>query len=247
MTDDEAFIRAIVNAPADDAPRLVYADWLDERDDPRGAYLREEVRFARSMSTHGIVREQQQNLDPLWVARISRPPLGVCCHHINFFEHDPRLARPSLTIPLLDMIEGRLGVALPAEYRAFLLSTNGGVPEPGVFARADGEWAAVGHFHTIWLEMDGASDYAKHDFLEQHALFVDDPPWSDGRNHDMIEIGYCDFGDRGSLCLAWRGPWAGRVFQIDRSFEMPEPVLEIADTLSVFLSMIQRPGMDDDE
>ena len=28
MTDDEAFIRAIVAAPADDAPRLVYADWL---------------------------------------------------------------------------------------------------------------------------------------------------------------------------------------------------------------------------
>jgi uncharacterized protein (TIGR02996 family) len=31
MTDDEAFVRAIVAAPADDAPRLVYADWLDER------------------------------------------------------------------------------------------------------------------------------------------------------------------------------------------------------------------------
>lgn len=46
--DDEAFIRAIVDAPCDDAPRLIYADWLDERDDPRGAYLRAEVEFAAS-------------------------------------------------------------------------------------------------------------------------------------------------------------------------------------------------------
>ena len=31
MTDEDALIRAIIAAPADDAPRLVYADWLDER------------------------------------------------------------------------------------------------------------------------------------------------------------------------------------------------------------------------
>jgi uncharacterized protein (TIGR02996 family) len=37
VTDDEAFIGAIVDAPGDDAPRLVYADWLDERGDPRFA------------------------------------------------------------------------------------------------------------------------------------------------------------------------------------------------------------------
>ena len=42
MTEDEAFIRAIVDSPGDDTPRLVYADWLDDRADPRGAYLRAE-------------------------------------------------------------------------------------------------------------------------------------------------------------------------------------------------------------
>jgi uncharacterized protein (TIGR02996 family) len=39
MTEDEAFIRAVVDRPGDDTARLVYADWLDERSDPRGAYL----------------------------------------------------------------------------------------------------------------------------------------------------------------------------------------------------------------
>ena len=31
MTEDEAFIRTIVDHPGDDTPRLVYADWLDDR------------------------------------------------------------------------------------------------------------------------------------------------------------------------------------------------------------------------
>jgi uncharacterized protein (TIGR02996 family) len=34
MTDRDALIAAIAAAPADDLPRLVYADWLDENGDP---------------------------------------------------------------------------------------------------------------------------------------------------------------------------------------------------------------------
>ena len=41
MTDREALYRAILDAPDDDAPRLVYADWLDEHGDPdRGEFIR---------------------------------------------------------------------------------------------------------------------------------------------------------------------------------------------------------------
>src|SRR5438045_2432766 len=38
--DDANFLQAILAAPEDDALRLVYADWLDDRGDPRGEYLR---------------------------------------------------------------------------------------------------------------------------------------------------------------------------------------------------------------
>ena len=48
MTEDEAFIRAIVQSPGDETARLVYADWLDDRDDPRGTYLRTEHAWAKS-------------------------------------------------------------------------------------------------------------------------------------------------------------------------------------------------------
>jgi uncharacterized protein (TIGR02996 family) len=30
MTHDDAFLQAILEAPEDDTPRLIYADWLDE-------------------------------------------------------------------------------------------------------------------------------------------------------------------------------------------------------------------------
>jgi uncharacterized protein (TIGR02996 family) len=43
VTDEAAFLRAIANAPEDDAPRLIYADWLEERGDPRAEYVRLEL------------------------------------------------------------------------------------------------------------------------------------------------------------------------------------------------------------
>jgi uncharacterized protein (TIGR02996 family) len=39
MSDDEPFLRAILATPEDMATRLIYADWLEERGDPRGEYL----------------------------------------------------------------------------------------------------------------------------------------------------------------------------------------------------------------
>jgi uncharacterized protein (TIGR02996 family) len=40
MDEDAGFLQALLAAPEDDALRLVYADWLEERGDPRGEYLR---------------------------------------------------------------------------------------------------------------------------------------------------------------------------------------------------------------
>jgi uncharacterized protein (TIGR02996 family) len=38
--EEGAFLRTIRGMPEDTAPRLVYADWLDERHDPRGTVIR---------------------------------------------------------------------------------------------------------------------------------------------------------------------------------------------------------------
>lgn len=39
MTLEDAFLLAILDDPADDFPRLAYADWLEERGDPRGEFI----------------------------------------------------------------------------------------------------------------------------------------------------------------------------------------------------------------
>src|SRR5262245_6194987 len=40
MTHEEAFLAAILESPDDDAPRLIYADWLEDHGDPRAALIR---------------------------------------------------------------------------------------------------------------------------------------------------------------------------------------------------------------
>ena len=44
---EAAFLAAILAAPQDDAPRLIYADWLEERGHPLGEFIRIQCALAR--------------------------------------------------------------------------------------------------------------------------------------------------------------------------------------------------------
>jgi uncharacterized protein (TIGR02996 family) len=46
MTEVEAFLQAIVENPDDDGPRLIFADWLEERGDPRAEFIRVQCALA---------------------------------------------------------------------------------------------------------------------------------------------------------------------------------------------------------
>lgn len=92
--DDRAFIRGILSDPTSDTARLVYADFLDEQEDPRGEFLRLEVSEARGDFEHIAeesvfavmarttaqqrLRELRDQLDPTWLAMIERPPVEKC-------------------------------------------------------------------------------------------------------------------------------------------------------------------------
>ena len=65
MTDDDALLRAVRAAPADDAPRLVYADWLDERGDPRGPFLRAQTALRPLPPDHPDRPAGEEHLSPL--------------------------------------------------------------------------------------------------------------------------------------------------------------------------------------
>jgi uncharacterized protein (TIGR02996 family) len=69
MNDEPGFVRAIQETPEDDVARLVYADWLEERNDVRGEYLRLEQQL-----THILPRlaQLQGQIDQTWLASVSR-------------------------------------------------------------------------------------------------------------------------------------------------------------------------------
>jgi uncharacterized protein (TIGR02996 family) len=46
MTHHDAFLQAVLEKPDDDTPRLIYADWLSDHDDPRGDFIRVQCRLA---------------------------------------------------------------------------------------------------------------------------------------------------------------------------------------------------------
>jgi len=136
MSDDEAFIRGIVANPGDEAPRLIYADWLEEREDSRGAYLRAEVDFARTTTPpfkKAIIasfKTAWKRTDQVWAARVSRPPLGICCEHLHFSRSGNEISRLDI-----GQLETSLQVKVPPAYQAFLLNHNGGIPEPRWYLR----------------------------------------------------------------------------------------------------------------
>jgi uncharacterized protein (TIGR02996 family) len=154
MSEEAAFIRAIVDGPGDDLPRLVYADWLDDRDDPRGAYLRAEAEWAKPWRDGkrppeiAELQDRGATLDPVWVARISRAPLGVC-FETTLFRRD---IAPPATKEAIDTFAHEFGVVFPPEYRAFLLNYNGGwlaTPGEAYFPEADetlGDVAGLAEF-----------------------------------------------------------------------------------------------------
>ena len=66
MTHGDAFLQAVLAEPEDDAPRLIYADWLEERGDPRGAFIRLQCAWNGSA--------QRTRRVPIWKTKPTR-----CC------------------------------------------------------------------------------------------------------------------------------------------------------------------------
>lgn len=85
MSEDEAFIRAIVDRPGDDTARLVYADWLDDRGDPRAEFLRLTVQRdgladgdPARIQAESRLAQLRAELDPQWLMVFDPAPVGNC-------------------------------------------------------------------------------------------------------------------------------------------------------------------------
>ena len=69
MRDEEAFLRAIAETPDDDAPRLVYADWLEDHGRPdRARFIRLHVAWCRRDPDAPPDEELSRQLVAAWKA-----------------------------------------------------------------------------------------------------------------------------------------------------------------------------------
>jgi uncharacterized protein (TIGR02996 family) len=89
MHDEDDFLRKVADAPADDTVRLVYADWLEERDDDeskaKARFLRLTVRLTGPIQRVGRRNPRQNELQRLaaklptdWLAVVSRLKVEMC-------------------------------------------------------------------------------------------------------------------------------------------------------------------------
>jgi uncharacterized protein (TIGR02996 family) len=79
VSEDDAFVARLRANPDDETARLVYSDFLDDRDDPRGAYLRSEAAWVALQPAHEqyrpLYRELSRRaaaLDLTWLVGASR-------------------------------------------------------------------------------------------------------------------------------------------------------------------------------
>jgi uncharacterized protein (TIGR02996 family) len=62
MNDEQAFLNAILQQPDDDTRKLVYADWLEERGDSRGEFLRLMMKVRQDNRVPPELRERHRTL-----------------------------------------------------------------------------------------------------------------------------------------------------------------------------------------
>jgi uncharacterized protein (TIGR02996 family) len=172
VNEEAAFLSAIKAGWQDEAKRdddmvrLVYADWLDERNDPRGEYLRLDVEIRRherdklplAPELRSRHRELEERIDHEWVSIVSlsslvRRLLVRICREptVDYLQEPPIRPRPPLSAAALAAAESRLGFHLPPLLRALYTQVGDGGygPGRGLEVLAEGEWSLVAHVEAV--------------------------------------------------------------------------------------------------
>lgn len=115
MSDEAGFLHAIAEAPTEDTTRLVYADWLDEHDEPhKAAFLRAECAWAsepeptddpppegaRYPPALRALSDLADRVRPEWFAAVSRIAHEVRGLADRFVARVPRVKRGSVAHPI---------------------------------------------------------------------------------------------------------------------------------------------------
>lgn len=144
MTERDALISAVRANPDDRTARLVFADWLDERDDPLGGYVRAEAEVLAHEPGSvewctALLRLRDQPPNGGWEYATDLTRIAQKTDQLRELDtarrvfgaqradagHRYRLNAPPAEAAVIDF-ELRHGFTLPGEYRAFLLRLGNG-------------------------------------------------------------------------------------------------------------------------
>lgn len=119
--------------------------------------------------------------------------------------------------------EARWRVVLPAEYKQFLLDSNGGYPTPNIFVVQG--WYGWGSGLNFFY---GIHEAEKVDRLDWACKVYDQRVPA-----DLLPIAYDAFGN--NICLGWKGERKGKVYFWDHEDELDENGDFVTDNRNVYL------------
>src|SRR5262249_18989090 len=143
LPGERELLAAVVAALAEDAPKLVYADWLEERGDARAGFLRAFVAASRSMSPSDFPRPKR--LPEGWLELVG----------FRLLERAASAGFPELKGPMLRLARPALRMRKGgARNLAVGASKIGGLPDlpPGF------RWPPGGDCHAIYNDDTGGTD-----------------------------------------------------------------------------------------
>ena len=217
MNDHDALLSAIGDRPEEDTPRLAYADWLDENDQPeRADFVRNQIELARPGLTaaerHPLVKKNVfylNNWAPHWKAELPRFD-GVAWGDFN------RGLIEEVQSTTEEPIIGHAAeiFAVPGIHVLRLARLNGGKPSRRTLdqllelARLRALRMVAARANADMLRKLLASEHlGRHTVLDLHGNHADDATAediADGRFPDLAELwlGSNLVGNRGAAALA---------------------------------------------
>lgn len=135
--DEIPFLNAIFQDPRDEVPRLIYADWLEERGDKRSALLRLELQWMHPIGKRkrrGLqrkVNKLKRNVDPFWHDLLHRSKRADVLRELISLDHGESV---------LEVLGGEAETAFAVGGKPFALRWRDDESSVSEFLLVTGKW-----------------------------------------------------------------------------------------------------------
>ena len=251
QTEAEAFLQRIRAYPDDDAPRLIFADWLDEEGDPRGRFIRVQLALAAltqdAPERPGLVAQERDLLSAhrdVWEAPFRGLATG-CVFHRGFVDevkveakqflraaHELFAASPVRHVHLLDVSDS-LPAVMQCPYLGRLASLTVHAQHTGEpLARAVARSGPLAGLKRLALTRDRLDDAAAEQLARVPHL----------TNLEELDLSENEIGETGARALA-ASPYLAKLRRLELRFNRLGPAGAEALAGSDRLAALHRLGL----